>query len=128
IALSTELGVERLDAIRMELSGYWQIPGFTVPRGDGRLVDFDYVPPKPAPGYTLVVVLPLRSPAVPDRGPAVERRIPPAEPLSLLGRFLVAFERVARRLSPAYSYPYDLGSSPFPGHSWRVLVKRRSSP
>jgi hypothetical protein len=127
IALSTEMGVERLDAIRLEISGFWQIPGFTVPRGDGRVVDFAYVPPKPALGRTLVVVLPLGPTAIPDLGREVERRIPPAEPLSFLGRFLVAFKRGARRLNPAYSYPYDLGSSPFPGHSWRVLVKRASS-
>lgn len=44
-----------------------------------------------------------------------------------LGRFLGSFEPMARRLNPRYTYPQDAGSTRFPGHCWRVRVRRAPS-
>jgi hypothetical protein len=126
VALSATMGKERIQAILFEQAGVWRIPGFSPPRGRGHVVEFAYELPQPTPPRDLVLVAPPDAVGVPDLGPGVELRVPPSAALPLFGRFLTGFERVARRLNPAYAYPCDAGSSPFPGHHWRVLVKSAS--
>jgi hypothetical protein len=128
IALSTTMAEERTTAVRCALLPVWRIPGFTAPPGRGRLVLFTHELPEPDLRRDLVLVVPGWPVYLPQLGQGLELRIPPAAPPSPLGRFLTLFERMARRLNRAYAYPCDLGSSPYPGHSWRALVKGATAP